>query len=84
MTVKLGDFLGAGRARYRMRRLHRLVGNERLLCSICRGPIATYTLENDYVCAEHGFVDAICERDGTVLSGNGEEGPPRIIGHVVV
>ena len=36
-------------------------GTVRMFCRICYQPIATHSHEGDFVCEEHGLVDAVTE-----------------------
>jgi hypothetical protein len=56
-----------------------LAATDRLVCERCERPISGYTAENDYVCDEHGFVNAIRVRDGAVFQSHGNCGAPRIL-----
>ena len=47
-------------------------------CAKCGEPLAYITDENDYMCAKHGFVNAV-RPDGAVIAGDGRPGNPRII-----
>lgn len=49
-----------------------------LRCATCLKPLKYHTFENDFVCAEHGFVDAVTET-GDVWEGHGYQGPPTVI-----
>ena len=47
------------------------------LCETCRKS-CSYSDENDFICPDHGFVNAIRE-DGAVVRGDGHIGPHRIM-----
>ena len=49
------------------------------VCEQCLKPLKEYSDENDFICEEHGFTNALHPPSGALIAGDGFAGPFRYI-----